>query len=217
MSAELVARVVSYGVIAGSLTVKVPVILNVRSYRSGLGLSLGSLYLEALSLSCHSAYSLQRGTALSAWAECLSVLAQDAVLVVLLWRYANHEASSIAGAVLAYAAALTCMFGLPAEHLALLPLLATALGLAGSLPQIWANHVNGHTGALSPITQSLNVAGVGARVFTTLQLVTGDSAALASVLVSFVLQLFLMAQLLAMRSATAAAIQAQLQARLKQE
>ncbi len=194
MSNDIVTKLstlLGYAIIIGSLTVKVPVILNVRKYRSSLGMSLVSIYLEALALSCHSAYNLQRGT-----------VAQDVCLVALLWHYSRTDFSSVSMVLVAYIAVLILMAGLTEKYLALLPLFATGLGLVGTLPQIWANWKNCHTGALSPITQSLNVAGVFARVFTTLQLVHGDIAALVSVLVSAVLQVTLMVQILSMRKAT---------------
>ncbi|GBG31333.1 Mannose-P-dolichol utilization defect 1 protein-like 1 [Hondaea fermentalgiana] len=171
-------------IIIGSFTVKVPIIVNVLKYRSSKGLSLTSLYAQCVSLAAYTIYNVLRGTPVSAWAENLSVLVQNVILVCLVWYYSRAAVSEMVAATGGLAAMAAAMSALEEDQHWMLPLTATVVGLSGLLPQIIENHRNGHTGALSLISQTLNVLGVVARIFTTLQLAK-DAAMLISLSANF--------------------------------
>lgn len=203
---DRLSDVVGALVILGSFTVKVPVILNVHRYKSSDGLSSTSLYTQSLAITCASMYNFLKDIPLSLWAESLSVLVQNFVLVALCWYYSKATtASHVAAAVGTYVALSLAMLYVPSEILWFLPMAATVVGISAQLPQIKANFNNGHTGALSAITQWLNVAGIFARVFTTLQ-AAEEPVVLLSLCVSAVMHCTLLAQIVLLREATNAAM-----------
>ena len=103
------------------------------------------------------------------------------------------------GAIAAFVAGL---LRLDSSLMWTMPLASTSISISGQVPQIMSNFRNKHTGALSIITQTMNVLGSSVRVFTTIQLVN-DPKALAQCLVSTAIQLILFFQILAMRENTA--------------
>lgn len=104
-----------------------------------------------------------------------------------------------AGAVAAFQLSL---LRLDSALLWAMPLAATTISISGQFPQIMSNFRNKHTGALSIITQTLNVVGAAVRVFTTIQLVN-DPKTLAQCIISTTIQLVLFVQIIAMRTNTA--------------
>jgi len=201
-------------VILGSFMVKIPVIINVVKYKSSKGLSTSSLYAQCLSLSAFTSYHLLRGSPLRTWAENLSVLIQNVILVLLAWHYSRARPGAMLFVTSALAGSVAVMWSLPDDLLWTLPMASMSIGISGLIPQIWENYKNGHTGAQSIITQTLNVLGVVARIFTTLQLVK-DSVVVLSLSVSSLFHFTLLAQIVWLRKATHEAMDAHVKAKTK--
>lgn len=81
---KIVATLLGYSVILGSLTVKLPMIKNVLACKDPNCLNLSSLYLESLALLCSASYSFRMEAPISTYAELLSVFLQNVVLVFLV-------------------------------------------------------------------------------------------------------------------------------------
>mmetsp|Transcript_18504 Transcript_18504/g.30169 ORF Transcript_18504/g.30169 Transcript_18504/m.30169 type:complete len:93 (-) Transcript_18504:589-867(-) len=82
----------------------------------------------------------------------------------------------------------------------ILPMLSTISSTTGLVPQIVTNYRNQHTGALSIVTQTLNVLGVLVRVFTTSH--GNDRLVFFSYCTSAFFNLTVLAQIITTRDAT---------------
>mmetsp|Transcript_8661 Transcript_8661/g.10397 ORF Transcript_8661/g.10397 Transcript_8661/m.10397 type:complete len:223 (+) Transcript_8661:124-792(+) len=201
--ALLVSKVLGTAVIAGSLTVKLPIIRNCIVMKKTEGLSVGSLYTEIVACTISSLYSILTFMPLSSWGELLSVLAQNFILAGCIWYYNQYSLAKCAGTTLVFVLSTFTLYAyLPESAYFSLPLVSMFIGWSGVLPQIYSNHINQHTGPLSIITQSLNVAGSLARIFTTLTEVD-DNVILFSIACSTVLQTVLLVQIITLRENTA--------------
>ncbi|KAH8046601.1 hypothetical protein JL720_16326 [Aureococcus anophagefferens] len=91
---EIVSKVASYGIIAGSAMLKLPQIAAILASRSAAGLSTLSFELDALVFVASVAYSSKLGYAFSTYGEQVIVLAQNACS----WRRHAFSAASARGA-----------------------------------------------------------------------------------------------------------------------
>ncbi|KAH8060897.1 hypothetical protein JL720_13486 [Aureococcus anophagefferens] len=135
---EIVSKVASHGIIAGSAMLKLPQIAAILASRSAAGLSTLSFELDALVFVASVAYSSKLGYAFSTYGEQVIVLAQNVVLV------APPRAFSA---------------GVGARR--------AAAGVAAGAAAILANRRQGHTGQLSGATVKLNALGAFVRFLTT--------------------------------------------------
>ena len=103
--------------------------------------------------------------------ENVIILVQNMLLVVLLWKYSTPPVamSESIGMTFLGAALFAGMFYIPADLLKYLPIVSSAGGIVGRVPQVLANFKQGHTGQLSLATNFLQFVGILARVFTTMQ------------------------------------------------
>jgi len=189
-------------VILGSVGVKIPMIINLYRMKSGEGLSLSSLYMQNLSMTAFTLYHVLKRNPLSAWLEWPIVLVQNFTLTAQVWFYARSGFQEVAFAVGTWVALSGAMLFLDENLQWILPTSSTVIGMAGQLPQIYTNFQLGQTGPQSAITHSLNVLGIGARIYTTLQLPNYEMSELASIVISLSLQAILLLQILWMRNAT---------------
>lgn len=99
-----------------------------------------------------------------------AMLLQNALLLVLIYHYQRKSAARTLCLLLAlagWAAALTAG-ALPFDKVALALSFNNLLFMASRVPQIVQSAQAGSTGQLSSITYTLNVAGAGARIFTSI-------------------------------------------------
>uniref|UniRef100_A0A7S3PFS9 Mannose-P-dolichol utilization defect 1 protein homolog n=1 Tax=Aplanochytrium stocchinoi TaxID=215587 RepID=A0A7S3PFS9_9STRA len=199
----LVSKALGVAIILGSFTVKLPLIRNCISMGSTKGLAAGSLYSEIIALSTSVIYNMLRGIPIGTWGELLSVLVQNYVLVFCIWYYSKYSVVTCTQLAASYVCfAYGVIFHLPQDIYFTLPFVAMAIGWSGTIPQIFANYRNQHTGPLSIITQGLIVSGSFARVFTTTQEVN-DRVILFSVCCSSFLQSIILIQIVTLREKTA--------------
>ena len=200
---EIVSKVASYGIIAGSAMLKLPQIAAILSSRSAAGLSTLSFELDALVFVASVAYSSKLGYAFSTYGEQVIVLAQNIVLVALAYAFsAGVGARRAAAGVAAGAAAVAACAAVPDRLLWLLSSGSIAANMGSRVPQILANRRQGHTGQLSGATVKLNALGAFVRFLTT-ALETADPVLLFGFGASTALNVALLVQLRAYRAKTA--------------
>ena len=196
-------------VILGSLTVKAPIMLNLIRNKSAKGLSIEALYSEALGLTLTSSYHFLHHNPFTAWAENLSVLIQVLILVFMVWFYNEAKVSQVVGPIgISLSIIIFVLNVLDPYYWWTLSIGATIVGMGALIPQIITNSSLGHTGPLSIITSSLNVAGICTRIFTTVHQMN-DPLTLGGLGISLLLQLLLMMQILTMKNATNAAMKSE--------
>uniref|UniRef100_A0A674G8B0 Mannose-P-dolichol utilization defect 1 protein-like n=1 Tax=Taeniopygia guttata TaxID=59729 RepID=A0A674G8B0_TAEGU len=165
----LLSKVLGYGIVAGSVLVKVPQLLKVWGSRSGGGLSLPSVLLELLALGGSVGYGCARSFPFSAWGESLFLLLQTLTLLFLILHFGGRT-----GRGLALVAVFGAFLGLlvspltPLSFVTALQALNLPIIILSRLIQIVTNARQGHTGQLSGVSTGLLFGGALARIFTSL-------------------------------------------------
>eukprot|EP00752_Nemacystus_decipiens_P007015 g6293.t1 len=172
----LVAKLLGYLLILGSLTVKAPQISKIVAAKSVDGLAPSSIYSDLVIYIVNAVYHLVIGSPFSAFGEIMTILVQNTLIVILLWCYMKDRPSAlgIAGLTAIFAGTAVGCAMLPMEQLMLLPYTNLPLIVVAKVPQIMTNHGNRHTGQLAAITTMLNFFGASVRIFTTIQEVGWD-------------------------------------------
>ncbi|KAI9917120.1 hypothetical protein PsorP6_012715 [Peronosclerospora sorghi] len=203
----VVSKALSYAIITGSLILKLPQILKIVAAKDVIGLTPSAFYMEVVLYLSSTVYNLLRGYPLSTWAENLVILAQNLVLVLLLWAYVAPKIalSTRVGLVLVFVAMTAGMLSIPPELQWLLASAGIPVSIVARIPQILSNFKQGHTGQLALITLVLNLAGSIARLFTTMQ-ETGDPVQVAGFGVGILLNGTLVLQVLLFWGATNAVL-----------
>ena len=154
--------------------------------------------LPALPLSYQAAYGLYTRLPFSAFGESLLLLAQNTILLGLIYKF-NRTPGRAAAAVAVGAAGVGALLTpgtLTPARAARAVEAVSLLMLAARLPQIAANARAKSTGQLSVVTYAANTAGAAARIFTSLT-EGGGSALVRSYALSAALNGTLVAQILA--------------------
>ncbi|XP_050179239.1 mannose-P-dolichol utilization defect 1 protein [Myiozetetes cayanensis] len=170
----LLSKGLGYGIVAGSVLVKVPQVLKVWGSRSGGGLSLPAVLLELLALGGSASYGCARGFPFSAWGESLFLLLQTLTLLFLIEHFGGRTARGLL-LVVGFGAFLGVLVSplTPLGVVTLLQGLNLPIIVLSRLLQAVTNHRQGHTGQLSGVTTGLLFGGALARIFTSLT-VSGD-------------------------------------------
>lgn len=90
---EIVSKVLGYCVVAGSLGYKLPQISTVYKSQSAHGLSAAAFELDVIVFTASLGYSVRSRLPLSEYGEQGIVLAQNLVLVVLVWHFNGTQSS----------------------------------------------------------------------------------------------------------------------------
>lgn len=198
----LLSKVLGYGIVAGSVMVKLPQVLRVLGARSGAGLSVPGVLLELLALAGSVAYGCSRAFPFSAWGEALFLLLQTMTLGFLMQHFGGHTGRGVLlvagywvllGALLSPHAPPGLITFLQAANLPII--------ILSRLLQAATNYRQGHTGQLSGVTTTLLFGGALARVFTSLQ-ETGDPLLALTFATSAACNGLLLGQLLYYRGGT---------------
>ena len=91
---DLLTKLVSYAIIAGACVVKVPQIVNVLRAGNAKGLSLSAIYLETVATLAGTIYNLLMGNAFRTYGETALILAQNLIIVLLVWSTTLKPGSS---------------------------------------------------------------------------------------------------------------------------
>jgi mannose-P-dolichol utilization defect protein 1 len=178
---SVASKLVGLAIIAGSFALKAPQIFNIIAAKSGRGLSLPSLYLDALTFICPAVYSYRQGHNILSYGESIVILVQNVIIVLLVWSFTTPPisiAKKLLCACTFGAAIVTGLYLLPQDMLPILPTLAILLTVTSRSDQIVSTFRTKSSGVASSVTWGLNFVGAVVRVLTTLN-ETGDMFQLA--------------------------------------
>lgn len=185
-----------YGIILGSILVKLPQIIKILSNKSAQGINIIGVLLEITAITISLSYSFVNGFPFSSWGDVCFLAVQTATIACLVLFYSG-AILQVALFIVVYASVCYVLMGGLAsiQILSLLVQLNIPILIAGKLSQAWTNYKNGSTGQLSAITCFMLFFGSMARIFTSVQ-ETGDSLMILTYVVSTLSNGVIVAQLL---------------------
>lgn len=173
-----------YGIVAGSIFVKVPQILKLLANRSGAGINIFSVFLELTAITLNLSYSFVKGFPFSSWGDVSFLAIQTAIIAALVLHYSGSLVRVIIFLLSYIAVSYVLMGGITSiDILWSLQVLNIPILVTGKLSQAYTNHSNGNTGQLSAVTCFMLFFGSLARVFTSIQ-ETGDSLIITTYVLS---------------------------------
>eukprot|EP00906_Rhabdomonas_costata_P036396 RCo051073 len=170
VSVESLSAMLSYLIVVGSVGLKLPQIGKILVNRSAKGISLAMLVLELISYTIAASYSYGFAYPLLSYAENLSMIAQNLVLIALVATLNRQLGPVMVVLPVAYAAWVGCVLtGTMPLPLTTFLMNAVQIPVAAfsRVPQILANYRAKSTGQLALITFVLSGGGCAARVLTT--------------------------------------------------
>lgn len=200
----VVSKGLGYGIIAGSVMVKVPQILKIWHAGSGEGISLTGVLLDLSAITANVAYSFVLKYPFSAWGEGMFLVIQTAAIAALVLHFGGRPGGAVTFAAV-YVAILGALLSghTPMPVLTFLQSMCVPVVILGKTIQIVSNYRNGSTGQLSAATVLMLLAGSVARIFTSQQ-ETGDALLVFTYLVAASLNAVTAGQLFYYRNAGAA-------------
>ncbi|KYQ94278.1 transmembrane protein [Tieghemostelium lacteum] len=179
----LISKALGYGIITGSLLVKVPQILKIVKSKSAESVSPTAIVLEIIGLTITLLVGQLLGNPFSTYGESLFILVQSVLLLVSILHYSKKLNSSfLVGTAVYLGLAYAVVKNSSPQLLAYLSLGNIPIFTSSKIPQIATIHQNKSVGQLSLITCALNFAGCLARVFTTFKEVNEPSVLLGYVI-----------------------------------
>lgn len=150
--------------------IKLPQIATIVSNKSVEGLSVMTFLVETFGYTYNLAAHFRQDYPISTYGDFFVLILQNYLILFLFYRYKGRMANGVV-VILAFLAALLllCSPYFPVKIIQLMTLGNVAVVVIGRTPQVYANYVNGSTGALSVITCWGIFLGASARIFTTLQ------------------------------------------------
>ncbi len=172
------SKVLSLGIISGSVLVKLPQIGKLLYTRSTDGLSFLAYLLETMATSINFAYNLRAGNPFTTYGETLFITLQNLFIVLLLGVYRKQFTHLLlilaVYSVFMSGLLLPNLYPLDGVWLNYLQAATIPIAAASRIPQIYKIWCTGHTGQLSAATVFLVALGSCARLFTTIQEVGND-------------------------------------------
>jgi len=187
------ASVLGYLVTAGACITKLPQIKRILVAGSADGISLTSNYLETISLTNKLLYHKLNDLPVSTWLENVALIAQQAVIIGLIWKLAVPATSAvhIAAALGVQIAYCVGALSLPKKAWPLLLVFKTVATLLSGGSQIRLNFMNQSCGQLAWSPVLLRIFGNCSRMITTLVLAKKDLALLSLYSTSALIQIVL--------------------------
>jgi len=197
-AADWISQLLSAGILAGSVALKLPQIFNIVMSGDVEGISPESFYSEVPLTVNNVMYNFRKGYPFMSYGESAIVMVQNFILVVVLWKYMTPSPTTghILTVLGTFAAITLLCAWIPESFLYLLPLAGFPLMIYSRLMQIISNYRLRTTGQLSSITTLLTFLGSAARVFTTIQQVGWDMNIISGFVVSTVLAGILLFQII---------------------
>ncbi|XP_006037377.1 mannose-P-dolichol utilization defect 1 protein isoform X2 [Alligator sinensis] len=192
----LVSKVLGYGIVMGSVMVKLPQVFKILGAQSAEGLSFQAVLLELLALTGTIAYSIAHHFPFSAWGEALFLTLQTVTIGFLIQYFGGCTGRGVTFLAV-YSSALALLLSPlpPSALITLLQAFNLPAIIVSRLIQATTNYRNGHTGQLSAVTILLLFAGSLARIFTSVQ-ETGDLLVALTYMVSSICNGVIAAQLI---------------------
>lgn len=190
------SKSLGYGIVAGSLFVKVPQILKLLANKSGAGINIFAVFFEIIAISLNLSYNVVKGFPFSAWGDVGFLAIQTAIIAALVLHYNGSTAKAIGFLILYLTGSYVLMGGLTSiDILWSLQVLNIPIILTAKLSQAYTNYQNGSTGQLSAVTCFMLFFGSMARVFTSIQ-ETGDNLIILTYVLSTLSNGVIVAQIL---------------------
>lgn len=187
--ALLVSKLLGLLILAGSVLLKLPQIINIYGTGDVEGLNAMSFYTEVPLVITTIVYNILQKNPFSSYGENVFILVQNLILVFMLWIYMSPKMKpsfiTMIGILAFFAVVAYGSLQLPQSLWSVLPLSTLPLLLISRIPQIIQNFQQKSTGQLSIITTFLTFAGGLARIFTTIQEVGWDFSLLIGYFVGF--------------------------------
>lgn len=185
-----------YGIVFGSLIVKMPQIWKLMDSQSGAGLNIYSILLELSAITLNLAYSHRNEFPFSSWGDVAFLAIQTAIIASLVIYY-NHNSRIRSYGFLAiyWIVALNIIYQLPTAILWSMQAVNIPILLSAKFSQAYTNYSNGNTGQLSAVTCFMLFFGSMARIFTSIQ-ETGDTLLILTYILSTLSNGVIVAQLL---------------------
>lgn len=194
--AATLSKVLGFGIILGSLTVKIPQILKILKNKSGEGINIYSVSLDLTAITLYMSYSFVMSFPFSAWGDASFIGIQTLVIAILVLYYNQAIVQSVLYLILYIIICFILMSGItPLNFLWTLQTVNIPIVVSGKLIQAWTNYKNGHTGQLSAATLFMLFAGSAARIFTSVQ-ETGDPVVILTYVASTLANCVLVTQML---------------------
>lgn len=181
---ELLSKLLGYGIVAGSIFVKVPQIMKLLNNRSGAGLNIFAIFLELTAITLNLSYSFVKEFPFSSWGDVSFLAVQTVIIAALVLHYNGSTVKVYAFLAVYLTVAYTLMSGLtPVDILWSLQAMNIPILLAAKFSQAYTNYSNGNTGQLSAATCFMLFFGSLARIFTSIQ-ETGDQLIIVTYILS---------------------------------
>lgn len=170
----VVSKCLGFGIILGSVLVKVPQIAKIAGSKSGKGISLISTTFELIAQGATLAYGYANAFPFSSYGDSFSMSIQTLIIAAMVLAYGGNTTGCMFFTVI-YTILLAFLLSpaAPLKLLLFLQICVTPIILIARLIQIYENYSNNSTGQLSAVTLFLLFAGSLARIFTSIQ-ETGD-------------------------------------------
>lgn len=193
---ELFSKLLGYGIVAGSIFVKVPQIMKLLNSRSGAGLNIFAIVLELTAITLNLSYSYVNNFPFSSWGDVSFLAVQTVFIATLVLKYNGSMAKVYAFLSVYLSIAYILMSGLTSVSILWsLQALNIPILLAAKFSQAYTNYTNGNTGQLSAATCFMLFFGSLARIFTSIQ-ETGDQLIIVTYILSTLSNSVIVAQLL---------------------
>jgi len=198
-----ISKGLGLAIIAGSILVKLPQILNIMKAKSADGLSFIATALELWPCATIIGYALARDFPFTAWGESGFMAIQTLFIAYLICSYNGNVAKGFVFSILYCALIFTLTQGfVSVDTLGILQMSNVPIIVISRFIQILANYQNGHTGQLSFVTTFMIFAGGLARILTSIQ-ETGDMILIINFSSGAAMSAILVFQLLYYKEATA--------------
>lgn len=164
-----------FGIVGGSLLVKLPQVIKVWHSKSAVGISLVNVCMDLFAVTANVVYSYSSQFPFSSWGDSLFILFQTLLIVILVFYYNISKRAASAFAFI-YCSLLFFLVSdiVPNSFLWNAQFISIPLMFYGKMTQCYVNQQNKSTGQLSMATCILLFLGSSVRVFTSIQ-ETGDS------------------------------------------
>jgi len=196
---QLVTKAFGIVIIMASMLNKIPIMRNMNNSQSAAGISRNSLYGESMVYANCALYGLLSGHPFTAYGENFSLLVQNAVLVVMVWKFSTKTSSPVQSQERMLVVLCSVVYfggvmkALPEDYWHLLMSLTWPVMLYARGSQVFETFSVRHTGSLSIVTTSMNLLGAMIRILTTMK-ETGDMVVISGYLLSGFLSLMMFIQ-----------------------
>ncbi|RMZ95174.1 mannose-P-dolichol utilization defect 1, partial [Brachionus plicatilis] len=170
----IISKGLGYGILLGSLMLRVPQILIILRAGNAKGISLISEVLGLLAVFGSMAYGYYKSFPIAAYGDTYSLYIQGCIILFMVLFYQNQKIQLFLSIiVISLVTGLQFANMIPGQIIYLLNTLSLFLSVFSKLIQAFENFKNSSTGNLSSITLILQFLGCVARIFTSIQ-ETGD-------------------------------------------